>query len=151
MTGQLTCSAVLDHIGYSLAGRPIPISLKKGMALLVAVTGAALSVADRVAVKNEDEGGASIGVVIGCILTCLVIGCLMPVQAALNRSAAQLLPSKLQATWWSFACGTLAAMVVLIIQMCLQPADSERFPDRWVLVGTASAWCHQTGPLDRSW
>ena len=52
----------------------------------------------------------------------------MPLQAALNRHAAALLPSRLAATWWSFAAGTVLSLLVLACYFGADAARAAQFP-----------------------
>lgn len=60
----------------------------------------------------------------------MFIGVLAPVQALLNRHASALLPSRLQATWWSFAIGDIAAILIFVIEMSANPAEAKAFEGR---------------------
>lgn len=130
IAGQLIGGAALDH----RAGHKLTAS--KVGTLLLALCGALLTVIDRLRLPDID-----MGVLIGCVLASLFVGMLMPVQAALNRAASQQLPSRLQATWWSFACGTAACCAVLAIFMGVQHELLATWPARFA----SSKWFHYLG------
>ena len=123
VVGQLTMSAALDATGFSLAGRIIPLSAAKAALLALAAAGAAMAVAD-----GLGAAVAPAGTLVGCALAAVLVGCVMPLQAALNRHAAALLPSRLAATWWSFAFGTALALLVLACYLGADPAHAAAFP-----------------------
>ncbi len=123
VVGQLTMSALLDATGFSLAGRAIPLSAGKAALLVVAAVGAAMAVADGLGAAS-----ASAGTLVGCSLAAVLVGTLMPLQAALNRHAAALLPSRLAATWWSFAAGTALSLLVLACYLGADAARAAQFP-----------------------
>jgi len=121
VVGQLGMSALLDATGFS--GRAIPLSPLKATLLLVAAAGAAMAVAD-----GLGASAAPASVLVGCALAAVFVGSLMPLQAALNRQAAALLPSRLAATWWSFLTGTVLSLVVLACYLGADAAHAAQFP-----------------------
>jgi bacterial/archaeal transporter family-2 protein len=129
VVGQLVGAAAIDHV----TGRA-RLTARVALLLALAALGAALSVLDRLQNAGAaggaggDEGG--VGAVVGSVLVALVVGSFMPGQATLNRRAAEILPSRLQATWWSFFTGTLSACVATGIQMAVQTDDTRRLWER---------------------
>ena len=124
VVGQLAMSAALDATGFSLAGRRIPVSAAKAALLALAAGGAAMAVAGGLGTA----AGVSPGLLVACAAGSAAAGAVMPLQAALNRHAALLLPSRLAATWWSFFFGTLLSLAVLAISLGTAPAVAARFP-----------------------
>lgn len=111
IAAQLWSSAVLDHVGWAIPA-PKRVTVVKACGLLFAVIGAILTVVERL-LPNTAAGQAPVspGMYAGCILGAIIAGVLMPVQAGLNRQASGFLPSRLQATWWSFTMGCVTVLV----------------------------------------
>lgn len=138
--GQLTASAVLDHFGLSTAGgEKKPIDAFKSGALVLAVVGAVLSVAERL----NAPGKLSPGVILAYEVAALIIGALTPVQAALSRAAVARLPSRLAATWWSFAVGLVSIAIALGAQAGIESAAAAAFSARF----DDSLWWYYTGGI----
>lgn len=141
VVGQLLTAAAFDATGFGGIAR-IPLSAPRAVALLAALAGAGMTVAERAAVS----GGASPAVDAAAALATVAVGAAMVLQANLSRRAAALLPSRLAAVWWSFAVSTLCALCVLGAQA---GADSEGLaqlcsPATWA---TVQWWYFAAAPL----
>jgi transporter family-2 protein len=120
IVGQLACSAALDHFGLSTGGTKKPLTLQRAAALVLALAGAVCSVISRLRVP----GSESTGVLLAYIFAALCVGVATPTQAALSRAAAARLPSRLQATWWSFSVGALLVALIVAAQAASTPGVS---------------------------
>ena len=113
VTGQLAAAVVADAHGFGVRGGvKIPATLPRLLLLLLSLVGVLLSVLEALQGSSAAFPPSSLG---WCALS-LLTGAATLVQSVLNRRAALLLPSKLQATWWSFAVGTALALLVFGIQ-----------------------------------
>ena len=113
VTGQLAAAVVADARGFGVrGGAKIPATLPRLLLLLLALVGVLLSVLEALQGSSAALPPSSLA---WCALS-LLTGAATLVQSVLNRRAALLLPSKLQATWWSFAVGTALALLVFGVQ-----------------------------------
>ena len=112
VVGQLAAAIAADACGYGVQGGvKIAPTLPRLLLLALALAGVALSVVEALLPSSSSAAAfppANLG---WCALAALV-GAASLVQSVLNRAAAALLPSQLQATWWSFFVGTLLALLV---------------------------------------
>lgn len=116
VSGQILAAVIADVNGWGVAeGRKIPISISRGFSLTLATLGVVLSVLDTVLNPSTSQPVSTGITVLYCFIAALV-GMASSAQSVLNRWAAALLPSKFQATWWSFFTGTVIAGVVFGIQ-----------------------------------
>jgi transporter family-2 protein len=146
--GQLACSSLLDHLGLS-AAQKIPLDAFRTAVLLVAMIGVALSVAGEMMQSTSPTGvgvggSSSYWFVLLAAVVSVLIGAILPAQAALNRAAATVLPSKLAATWWSFFVAAVSGSMVLTAQL-LTDAEGAR---RMIPAHAANAkWWYFVGGL----
>lgn len=126
--GQLITAAAFDHVGFGGAVR-VPLTLPRAMALVSAIAGAGMTVAERASVGEDTTVGVAAAVAVATV----GVGALMVLQANLSRRAAALLPSRLAAVWWSFAVSTLVAGAVCGLQATFDSAGAAK-------VGAAETW-----------
>jgi transporter family-2 protein len=117
--GQLFAAVIADARGWAVA-KPLPVSRARFLALSVCLAGVALTISEEVAAPT-----ASVGAVIGSCVAAVFVGAVTIAQSLLNRFAAAILPSRLQATWWSFFLGLPTALLVFAVQFALMPQLSE--------------------------
>ncbi len=116
VSGQMFAAVIADKYGLGVAeGRRIPVSISRGFSLALATVGVVLSVLDTVLNPSTSQPVSPGTTVLYCVIAASV-GMASTAQSVLNRWAAALLPSKFQATWWSFFTGTIIAGVVFGIQ-----------------------------------
>lgn len=112
--GQLIAAVVADAHGFGVKdGTPIPPTLPRLLLLALALVGVLLSVLEALLGSASAAFPASS---LGWCAIAALAGAGALVQSVLNRRASLLLPSKLQATWWSFCIGTLLALLLFGIQ-----------------------------------
>lgn len=135
VTGQLLCSALLDHLGVGRT-EPKPLTPLRALALLAGVGGACLHAST--SLFQPREGGQAVpqyALALASIAT-VGVGAAMVVQALLSRLAAAILPSRLAATWWSFVVSFTLSLAVFIPQAAwgVPPASRDVFmnPDTWL-------------------
>lgn len=141
--GFLVTSATLDHRG-AFGGAVRRVTPQRLAAIALAMAGALLAVWDRLqaaAASSSSSSSTSPGLLAGCVVASLAAGLLLPLQASINRSAAERLPSKLAASWWSFTCGCVAIAVALAVQLGVQSDRAARVPAAFA----ASAWWEYAG------
>lgn len=124
VVGQLTVSALLDHIAL-FGSKRIPFTFQTCCFLCLAVVGAGLSVADGLV---NNVGKADVGTVIGCSFAAICAGAGMPLQAAINRQTTIMLHSRLQSTWWSFFFGTSLSFFILVITLLSDMSTAAKYP-----------------------
>ena len=134
VAGQLLCAAALDHTGVGRA-EPKPLTPLRALALAAGMGGACLSASASFTAPASAGASASPPwlLALSAVAT-FCVGCVMVVQAVLSRMAAELLPSRLAATWWSFAVSGSAAGLLFALQWALSaPADTAAFlaPGTW--------------------
>lgn len=122
VAGQLTAAALFDANGLGVAGGVhIPVSRARLASLLLACGGVGMSMTEKISSASSSGVSQPPGVVVGACIASYVCGAGMLTQSVLNRRAADLLPSRLQATWWSFAIGTVAAACLFGIHAAVEP------------------------------
>jgi len=142
VAGQLGAAALADARGWGVAGGArLPVSRARAAALALALVGVGLSVAEQL---GGGGGGASTGTVVGFCALAVAAGAGMLAQSVLNRAAAQLLPSKLAATFWSFLVGTAAAAAVFGANAGAAPAA---LPAVGARLAASPAWAYTGGVL----
>jgi bacterial/archaeal transporter family-2 protein len=128
VVGQITCSILLDaFVGFN--GVKNDITYQKGFSVILVFIGAVLSVLD--SILNNKGSTVHEGGFAACILAALFLGIIIPIQSYLNRDASLILPSRIQATWWSFFIGDIFVTIVFIIQMCINDEAANSFPARF--------------------
>lgn len=127
--GFLTMSATIDHFGWFGNGRR-KVSAQRMSAMVVAMVGAVLAVFDRLRTFGAGDKITHIdpGLMAMCVILSIAAGILLPLQASINRKAAELLSSKYAATWWSFSVGCIAIAVALAIQLGIQQDRAALLP-----------------------
>jgi transporter family-2 protein len=146
VTGQLLCSALLDHLGVGRT-EPKPLTPLRALALLAGVGGACLHASTSLLQPHSSEGRPvpQYALALASIATALV-GAAMVVQALLSRLAASILPSRLAATWWSFVVSFSLSLAVFIPQAVwgVPQASRDVFmdPSTWV---HAHPWLFSAG------
>ena len=129
IVGQLAQSALMDHLGLSTAdGSRKVMTPGKVAALALARCGAGLSVLEKLSGSGGGGGELSAAAQAGYLLSAFAVGTLTPAQAALSRSVIPRVPSRLQATWWTFSVGGLCTAVIVGAQLAADPAAAEAMP-----------------------
>jgi bacterial/archaeal transporter family-2 protein len=145
--GFLVTSATLDHRG-AFGGAVRRVTPQRLAAIALAMAGAVLAVWDRLlqaaSSSSSLSSSTSPGLLAGCVVASLCAGLLLPLQASINRSAAERLPSKLAASWWSFSCGCAAIAVALAVQLGVQSDRAARVPAAFA---ASEWWEYAGGPL----
>ena len=136
--GFLVTSAIIDHRG-AFGGAVRHMSWQRLFAILVAMAGAVMAVYDRL--KTLSAAGTDPGLLALCIILSFFAGFLLPNQASINRQAAERLPSKLAASWWSFTCGCVTIAIALAAQLGIQSDRAALVPHAF----TTSLWWHYMG------
>jgi transporter family-2 protein len=104
VVGQLLASATFDQFGLC-GGLKMPLKPQQFVAITFAVIGAVLSAVDTL-INTKSE--FSPGIVGACTACAIGAGTLLPLQAAMNRQLSDALPSKMQATLFSFTVGLVS-------------------------------------------
>lgn len=138
--GQLASSCALDHFGW-LGVKQTKMTRSRLAALVVVAVGAALTILDR---AGSASGGASLATTGGLFVVGVLAGTLMPVQAAVNRGVAALLPSKLQGALLSFAVGEACIAVVLLAHVAVTDGAPARLAAAFA---AAPPWMYTAGAL----
>lgn len=139
VVGQLAASILLDRYGW--VGSPkLGLPRHKVLALVLAIAGSVVSVYDQL---GSATSSTSTGLFLLYVVLAIGAAALLPFQAAINRTMAELLPSRLQATLFSFLIGSCAALVGLGIQLAAQPGLASRLPSDFA---SASWWMFFGGP-----
>jgi transporter family-2 protein len=141
VSGQLTCAAALDHFGVGRS-EPKLLTPLRVLALAAGVGGAGLSASS----SFGSAASTPTWLVALSALGAFFVGSVMVVQALLSRLAAELLPSRLAATWWSFVVSAAASGALFALQCLLSPPqDTATFldPDTWA----SSQWFMFTAAL----
>jgi transporter family-2 protein len=113
VVGQLLAATVADAHGFGVkGGARLPPTPPRLLLLALALGGVLLSVLEALTGAAAQLPAAALGWCALALLTGVAALC----QSVLNRAAAALLPSKLQATWWSFCLGTLLALLLFGVQ-----------------------------------
>ena len=149
--GFLTSSMALDHLG-AFGGRVRRATPARLAAVGLALCGAVLTVLERAQGGGGGSGGGApgapgtdAGLLALCIGLATFAGMTMPLQAALNRSAAERLPSRCAAAWWSFSAGCVLIALALAAQLASgPPALPLALP---ALLASAQPWMYLGGPL----
>jgi transporter family-2 protein len=134
VAGQLLCAAALDHYGVGRAGNPKPLTPLRALALAAGMGGACLSVSATIARPSPGAEGTPPWLLALSALGTFFVGGVMVVQALLSRLASELLPSRLAATWWSFAVSaTLSGLLFGLQCLFTSPQDLAAFAaaDTW--------------------
>lgn len=141
--GQILTAAGFDHVGFGGAERK-PLSFIRGAALILALVGAILTVAERV------FGGAAnaqpAGIIGAASAIAAIVGGLTVYQANLSRRASHLLPSRIAAVWWSFAVSATLSVMACGVQALAEPsARTVAFAmETW---SNSSWWMYFAAPL----
>lgn len=116
--GQLCLAAVVDH--FAFLGLPRrPFTTLRGVSAALAVIGVVLAAAEAVGSAGSELGG-----VIGGMLVAVLAGAGLPVQSAINRSAAQALRGPEQGATLSFLVGLLASGIgSLVVGLLVEEPD----------------------------
>jgi transporter family-2 protein len=126
--GQLSQSALLDHYGLSTAdGSRKVVTPAKAVALAFAASGAVLCVLERLT-SNSSKDKVSPAATAGYLIVAFLVGTMTPAQAAISRCVIPLVPSKLQATWWTFSIGGLVTAIVVGSQLAANPTTANAIP-----------------------
>ena len=126
--GQLSQSALLDHFGLSTAdGSRKVMTIAKAVALAFAASGAILCVIERL-MSGSSKDKVSPAATVGYLIASFLVGTMTPAQAAISRCVIPLVPSKLQATWWTFSIGGLVTAIVVGSQLAANPAAANALP-----------------------
>jgi transporter family-2 protein len=142
VAGQLLCAASLDHFGIGRS-EPKRLTPLRMFALAAAVGGAALSVS-KTLLQAQDTTPTWVRAL--SALGAFGVGCIMVWQALLSRYAAEILHSRLAATWWSFAVSASLSGLCLLLNYLFASDDSlARFSRRstW----DSSSWWMYTAAL----
>lgn len=118
VAGQLLGAVIADMNGWGVAnGARLSISKARAAALTLAAGGVALAMVEQIRNSGSSSASFSSGIIFGTCIASFFAGVGMLAQSVLNRFAATQLPSRLQATWWSFFNGSIFAAFLTGIHM----------------------------------
>lgn len=141
--GQILTAAGFDHVGFGGAERK-PLTYIRGAALVLAIVGAFLTVAERV------FGGAAnaepVGIIGAASASATIVGGLTVYQANLSRRASLLLPSRIAAVWWSFAVSATLSVIACGVQALAEP-DARTAAFDMTTWSNSSWWMYCAAPL----
>jgi uncharacterized membrane protein YdcZ (DUF606 family) len=112
--------------------KPEALSVRRICVILMTFAAVILTVVGNIK-ESLKAASVSTGTVIGLVLISVAVGFSIPFQAMLNRivTAEFVRGSFFQAVWWSFLEGFTVALIVLTVELCLDPTAARAFPARY--------------------
>jgi transporter family-2 protein len=126
----LTKTSMIIYTGIDKEAEPLTV--RRLIVLAMTIVGVALVVAGT-AQESIERSPLSVGWIVLLVLITFVVGLTIPVQTLLNRKVCAELTrgSFIQAIWWSFFEGFIVALLVLIVELCLDTNSARHFPARY--------------------